>query len=94
MTLRLPIGLIINELITNSFKYAYPSVSPLEITIEIGHDALHYSDNGKSLPEGYDFEKNAGFGMNMITSFAQQIRGKYKFYQNNGLHFELIFAQS
>jgi two-component system, sensor histidine kinase PdtaS len=91
--LSLPIGLIINELITNSFKYAYPSVSSLEITIQINHQTLQYSDNGQSLPSNFDFEKNAGFGMNMITSFAQQIKGKYKFYQADGFHFDMIFAE-
>lgn len=88
----IPLGLMINELLTNSFKYAYPSVSTLELTIDIKNNGLHYADNGSSLPQHFDFDKNTGFGMDLIKSFAQQLKGKYKFYDAKGLNFDVNYA--
>jgi two-component system, sensor histidine kinase PdtaS len=88
----IPIGLMLNELLTNSFKYAYPSVEILNITIDIKSKSLHYADNGNSLPDDFDFNKKAGFGMNLIQSFAQQLKGKYQFSKQNGIDFQLKFS--
>ncbi len=87
----IPLGLMLNELLTNSFKYAAPSVSVLEINIDIKNNTLHYSDNGQSLPYQFDFDKNAGFGMGLIKSFSQQLKGKYHFYNRKGFHFDMSY---
>jgi two-component system, sensor histidine kinase PdtaS len=87
----IPLGLMLNELLTNSFKYAYPSVETLDITIDIKSKSLHYADNGTSLPDDFDFNKKAGFGMNLIQSFAQQLKGKYQFSKQKGIDFQLKF---
>jgi two-component sensor histidine kinase len=87
----IPLGLILNELLTNSFKYAYPSVETLDIMIDIKNKSLHYTDNGNSLPDDFDFNKKAGFGINLIQSFAQQLKGKYQFSKQNGINFQLKF---
>jgi two-component system, sensor histidine kinase PdtaS len=89
----IPLGLIINELLTNSFKYAYPSVSVLEITIDINSTGLHYADNGNVLTQNFDFDKNTGFGMDLIQSFAQQLKGKYRFYDAKGFNFDVQYAR-
>jgi two-component system, sensor histidine kinase PdtaS len=88
----IPLGLMLNELLTNSFKYAYPSVPQLKITIEIKDNSLHYADNGNSLSASFDFEKNAGFGMDLIKSFAQQLKGKYKFHNAKGFSFDMSYG--
>ena len=91
----LSIGLILNELLTNSMKYAYPSLAqeqPLEITINLSKDQLHYSDNGNALDSDFDFTKKTGFGIKFIKSFVKQIKGEYAFYVDNGVHFNLAFT--
>jgi two-component system, sensor histidine kinase PdtaS len=90
--LALPLGLIINELLTNSFKYAYPSVSKPTLQIDISHDKLFYADNGSGLPSQYTNQASKSFGIQLISSLAQQLRGKFSFGNDNGMFFKLVFA--
>ena len=87
----LSVGLILNELLTNSFKYAAPSVSPLEVYIQICADHFVYTDNGQVLTPDFDFQKSEGFGVQLIEHFADQIGAKYKFSVDNGLRFVIDF---
>jgi two-component system, sensor histidine kinase PdtaS len=93
----LPLGLIINELLTNSFKYAVQTTTdgePLEIlkiTLTISGRTLHYADNGKGLPLDFDPQKNNSFGVLLINSLVRQLKGTYTFYNNNGMAFDMTF---
>lgn len=87
----LSVGLILNELLTNSFKYAAPSVTPLQVYIKICADHLVYTDNGRILLPDFDFQKSDGFGVQLIEHFADQIGAKYKFSVNGGLRFVIDF---
>lgn len=74
------IALIVNELITNAAKYAYPGRSDGKIHISVkaaADDRLTVSvrDEGAGLPAGFDLAKPKGLGMRIITSFAQQLGG-------------------
>jgi two-component sensor histidine kinase len=70
------LGLIVNELVTNSFKYATGS-SHCQIAITQSAEALELtiSDNGPGLPEGFDPQSQNGLGMRMVLSLVDQMDG-------------------
>ena len=85
----LPIGLIINELLTNSFKYAFSENEHPSIQIVIKNNVLQYRDNGKGIDFGAATQQPQSTGMQLIDSFAQQIKSQYSFKNDNGLCFEM-----
>jgi two-component sensor histidine kinase len=83
-----PLGLIINELITNSFKYAFnkgnEGVIKIELLeIESGYYTLTYQDNGSGLPPDYDFEKGKTLGIKLIKLLSKQLSGKAEYKTEN-----------
>ena len=73
------IGLIVNELMVNSMKYAFIDRHSGIITIRLSCNAEHctlmYSDDGVGLPAGFDIEKISSLGMRLVRILARQIRG-------------------
>ena len=97
----IPIGLIMNELFTNSFKYAFENTVSREITINLfksekkGEMILSYSDNGPGLPEGFDFLKAKSLGIKLIRMLAKQLSGKASYLKNeNYANFIITFFDS
>jgi len=92
-----PFGLILNELLTNSFKYAFNTKSGGKINIEAsilhnGKYELTYFDNGPGLPVGFDLTKAKSLGMQLIYDLCRQIGGKIKYEYKNGGLFIITFA--
>lgn len=91
----IPIGLILNELITNSIKYAFVGAEKSENTIKIGVSqtgktiSLRYSDNGI----GYNEKKisKTAIGLKLIKMLVQELQGSYAINSNNKFDFEMIF---
>lgn len=77
-----PLGLIINELITNSIKYAFNEVNQAIININVSQTEstveINYSDNGPGLKEKFD-EINSGFGFKIIKILSSQIKAKVSY---------------
>lgn len=80
----IPLGLILNEAISNSLKHGFPNEQSGEISIfldEKANDAgeemyvMYIKDNGKGLPEGFDPEKTNSLGMTLLTSLSTQLDG-------------------
>lgn len=76
----LPIGLILNELLTNAFKYAFPDGKDgmIEITLKKGetdHCILSVSDNGIGLPGNFAFDSDKSIGMYIVRLLAEQLDG-------------------
>ncbi|MDD2699528.1 MAG: sensor histidine kinase [Arcobacteraceae bacterium] len=90
-----PLGLIVNEILTNSLKYALPKENKevlIKISIIMDENEeihLHISDNG----EGINFEKQQkGFGTQLIHSLVlYQLKGEIEAFNNNGLNYEIKF---
>lgn len=91
----IPCGLILNELITNSFKYACSDDKLLIINIRLRHCnnliELEVRDNGTGMPENW-VQDNSSLGMELINSLSQQIDGTHLFNNDNGLVFNLMFS--
>jgi two-component sensor histidine kinase len=92
-----PLGLILNELLTNTFKYAISNTKQNIISIHLipskedGMNTLIFRDNGPGLPENFNVEKSLSLGMKVIHLLTRQLGGKLKYYNNNGSVFEIPF---
>ena len=90
--LAIPLGLIVNELITNSFKYAYEGIAHPSLSIYFKNDkdiTLKVQDNGIGIDEELVGKKTNSFGQKLIKGLSKQMKGKYKFENNQGTFFEL-----
>ena len=90
------IGMIINELITNSLKHAFKDRDAGEISIifkslEGNKHQLEISDDGVGLPSGFDPNECKTLGFLLIHSFVEQLNGRMKVIQNKGTKFKIVF---
>jgi PAS domain S-box-containing protein len=90
----IPLGLIINELYTNSLKYAFNDNHTGKVKLEMkfltdNHLHIKYCDSGKGLPDGFDIERDGGHGSSIILAFVNQLDGTLQYRNNNGAEFEM-----
>lgn len=94
----LPLGLIINEIITNSFKYAFPENAAGHIWVlyekdEQGNDPdlrrIIIKDDGIGLPENFDFFNQSSMGSQMIAQLTNQLGGELVIDGSNGTSFTI-----
>jgi two-component sensor histidine kinase len=90
-----PIGLILNEAITNAMKYAFPDKKGIvEIRLDIKDGFYHLSikDNGIGFPEGFSIEKCTSLGIVLMNGLSGDIGGTFHVESmDNGLLIETIF---
>jgi PAS domain S-box-containing protein len=92
----IPCGLIINELLTNAFKYAFPNNQQGEIRIHMQMKEnksyeLIVSDNGVGLAEHIDVQNTSSFGLNLVCLLTQQLEGKVDVQREKGTRFIITF---
>ena len=84
----IPAALIVNELITNAFKYSYPGDTGGVIRVDCRPEGnaliLSVSDDGVPLPKDFDLAKSSGLGMKMIAALAKQLRAPLDVVQHPG----------
>ena len=102
-----PLGIIVNELITNSLKYAFFDRDKGEITIRLykedsreceikGNKSTNYvlliSDNGIGIPEDLDIKNLDSLGLKLVTTLVEQLDGKFKIKKNKGTEITIRFT--
>lgn len=84
----IPLGLIINELLTNSLKYAFPDQKKGDITIEIKEteNGLHLmvADNGVGIPDVIVKGNSSSFGLEMIDAFKRKLKADLEITNRHG----------
>ncbi|MEQ8473327.1 MAG: histidine kinase dimerization/phosphoacceptor domain -containing protein [Marinoscillum sp.] len=92
----IPLGLIVNELATNAFKYAYKGLDKGTFSIALRNVDDQYiltiSDDGRGIPEEVDIRKTKSLGLRLVKMLSQQLEAEYKFESVKGTTFELRFA--
>ncbi len=92
----LPIGLILNESITNAIKYAFKGREEGKISIILRQNSeeavlLKVADNGIGLPAQMNMENSETMGMNLMKGLSEEIEGTFSIGTNNGTVVQLIF---
>jgi PAS domain S-box-containing protein len=100
----IPCGLILNELITNAYKHAFPGdkprsgAGPCEIAVAVRHEGgaftLTVADNGVGLPAGLDWKKADTLGLKLVQMLCLQISGTLELDRTLGTAFHLQFARA
>ncbi|HZI51979.1 MAG TPA: histidine kinase dimerization/phosphoacceptor domain -containing protein [Terriglobia bacterium] len=92
----IPCALIINELVSNSLKYAFPNGKDGEILIRLNQtdsDDLNLciSDNGIGFPHDVSWEKTDSLGLQLVRSLTDQLNGSIKCQLDSGAKFDIRF---
>ena len=93
----IPLGLVLNELVSNTLKYAFKNGVAGELNVvlkrEPEHLLLRVSDNGTGYPAGVNIKDGKSFGMKMIRAFAQKLKANLNIYNNNGAVTEMLITK-
>ncbi len=108
MDTAVPLGMIVNELVSNSLKHAFPDRDEGEIDIKLFENELSYnkgelsekvtrytliaSDNGVCIPENIDFENPDTLGLQLVNILVDQLDGKIKLKRDKGTQFIVRFS--
>jgi len=102
MDIAVPLGIIVNELVSNSLKHAFTGRTEGEIQIKFQREksendkstiyTMTVSDNGVGIPENINIEKLDSLGMQLVTSLVDQLDGEFELKRNNGTEFIIRFT--
>jgi len=92
-----PCGLIVNELVSNSIKHAFPAGREGEIRIEARSDndkfTLIVSDNGVGFPKDLDFRNTKTLGLQLVCTLTDQLGGSIELDRSSGTKFKITFLK-
>ena len=98
-----PLGLILNELLTNSVKYAFrdfnsenkkKKIIEIKLKKESGQLLFEVSDNGVGLPKDFDIQKSESLGLKLVSNLAQQVQGELKIRTDLGTAFTILLKNN
>jgi len=92
----IPCGLILNELVSNALKYAFPETDRGKVGVELrsegdGRLALIVRDNGVGLPPEVNLEAPASLGLRLVRMLTEQLRGTLEVDRDHGTCFKVTF---
>lgn len=95
----IPCGLIVNELISNALKYAFPEGKRGEIYVLMTekHDDLYLlevGDNGIGLEADFDFQKLDTLGLRLVDMLVKELHGSLKLHRNGGTMYTISFQET
>ncbi len=89
----IPLGIVVNELITNSLKYA-GDVEEVALNLKVkqnnGNVSVVIGDNGPGLPDDFDFQKTSSLGLKLVHSLVKQLHGDITQTNDNGCRWEIV----
>ncbi|MCG2828208.1 sensor histidine kinase [Methanothermobacter sp. K4] len=90
-----PLGLILNELVSNSLRHAFDDGGTIRVSLEDTSNGflLRVSDNGRGLPDGFSLEEDAGLGLAIVLGLVRQLEGTLTFESREGTSFLIEFRE-
>jgi two-component sensor histidine kinase len=94
----IPCGLILNELISNSFKHAFPEGRGGHVRVDFSQDGgehlvMTVKDDGVGLPKDIDWRNTESLGLQLVTALVEQLEGSIELLQNGGTEFQIRFME-
>jgi PAS domain S-box-containing protein len=94
----IPCGLLVNELITNSLKYAFPGGRSGEISVQLSEKSglvnLKIGDDGIGMPEDYDILNSDTLGLQLVSTLVEQLDGEIKVDNSKGIKYLITFEKA
>ncbi|MFA4876964.1 MAG: histidine kinase dimerization/phosphoacceptor domain -containing protein [Methanoregula sp.] len=94
----IPMGLILNELFSNSLKYAFPDGRKGEISLVIYRQGkaltILYKDNGIGIPEDFDWRNPPSLGLRLVCSLVEQLDGTIELDRSSGTAFTIVVREN
>jgi two-component sensor histidine kinase len=91
------LGILVNELVTNSMKYAFAGRSDGVISVTVSKKenriTIIIADNGIGIPEALTFKNTSGFGLQLVDMLAEQLGGNIRIERGGGTRFVLEFEE-
>jgi two-component sensor histidine kinase len=92
-----PVGLIVNELVSNSLKHAFPDGKKGEISIAIQRQnvmlTILFKDNGVGIPEDFDWRNAESLGLRLVVSLVDQLNGTIELDRTGGTAFTIVVKE-
>ena len=94
----IPLGLMLNELLTNACKYVYNHTPNGLLSIQLEQEDDNYilqiKDNGQGLPHDFNFQKTRSLGLRLVRRLSKQLLGKSVYSYDNGACFTITFKDT
>ena len=93
----IPLGLILNELISNAFKYAFPKGKSGEVFVSVTREektlTVMVRDDGAGIPEDFDWKNTQSLGLRLVNSLVDQLDGTIELDRTSGTRFTMVLHE-